>query len=115
MKGYRRGRSCQITQVHYRSPSLMLPRARNSKLPKPGLFPLMASVLLAGCSFIPNHYVAVDAISGFPATPQVGPAYKLADKDPLVVRDASQHKRVFGCVAAALETKGVYEALPGAK
>lgn len=93
----------------------MSPPERSLKLSTPWLFFLLAGGLLAGCAFIPNHSVAVDAISGFPATAPVGPSYKLADRDPMLVRDASQHKRVFACVAAALETKGVYEALPGAK
>ena len=76
------------------------------------LLPL-AAIFSGGCGFIANHQVAVDAINGL--TGQIGPAYRLADKDPMLVRDAAQHKRVFACVAAALETKGVYDAIPGAR
>jgi hypothetical protein len=91
----------------------MSPPERNSKLSLPWLCLLVTGFFFGGCSFIPNHSVAVDAISGL--TSPIGPAYRLADHDPMVVRDSAQHKRVFGCVAAALETKGVYEAVPPAK
>jgi cytochrome c551/c552 len=91
----------------------MLPPERNSKLPARWFFYLLAGSLFGGCSFIPTHQVTVDAINGL--TSPIGPAYRLADKDPLAVRNAAQHKQVFACVGAALETQGVYEALPGVR
>lgn len=74
-------------------------------------FSLLAVSFFSGCAFIPTHQVAVDAISG--PTPSIGPAYRLVDKDPLAAREGGQHKLVFTCVAAALDTKGMFEAPPG--
>lgn len=71
-------------------------------------------VLLGGCAaFIPTHDVAVDAISA-PVT-GLGTSYRLVDTDPLAVRNAAQHKLVFASVAAALDTKGIFEAPAGTK
>lgn len=70
--------------------------------------------LLSGCAaFTPFHQVVVDAISG-PVT-ALGSGYRLTDPDPLAVRNAAQHKMVFACVAAALDTKGVFESPQGLK
>lgn len=68
--------------------------------------------LLAGCAaFVPTHDVAVDAISA-PVT-ALGTSYRLTDTDPMAVRNATQNKLVFSSVAAALDTKGIFEAQPG--
>lgn len=72
-----------------------------------------AFTVLAGCTFIPSHQVAVDAIS-LPQ-PFTGQAYRLADKDPLAARESGQHRLVFACVNAALETKGLFEAPAGVR
>lgn len=78
------------------------------------LFYVGAACILGGCAaFVPTHDVAVDAISG-PVT-ALGTAYRLTDKDPMAVRNAVQHKLVFACVGAALDTKGIFEAPPGTK
>jgi hypothetical protein len=88
--------------------------SRAQRFPAPGIFLLTAVLaLLNACAFIPTHEVAVDAISG--PNPSSGHAYRLADKDPLVVREARQHRLVLACVAAALEAKGLYEAPAGVK
>jgi hypothetical protein len=91
----------------------MPPPKRSPKLSLSWLFFPLAGIFWGGCSFTPNHQVAVDAINGL--TAPIGPSYRLADRDPMVVRDAAQHKRVFACVGAALETKGVFETVPGAR
>ena len=91
----------------------MLPPERNSKLRARCIFYLLAAGVFGGCSFIPNHQVTVDAINGL--TSPIGTSYRLADKDPLAIRNPAQHKQVFACVGAALDTKGVYEALPGVR
>ncbi|HEX2854831.1 MAG TPA: hypothetical protein VHO24_16480 [Opitutaceae bacterium] len=73
-----------------------------------------AALLLGACAvFVPTHTIAVDAISG-PVT-SLGTAYRLADKDPMAIRNAAQHKLVFTCVGAALDTKGIFEAPAGTK
>jgi cytochrome c551/c552 len=77
------------------------------------LFSAGAAGLLAGCSFVPSHQVAVDAISG-PVT-SVGQSYRLSDKDPMATRESGQHKLIFACVAAALDANGVFEAPVGTK
>jgi hypothetical protein len=74
---------------------------------------VMSLLIMTGCLFIPSHEVSVDAISG--PTPVVGQAFRVADKDPLVARESRQHKLVFACVTAALETKGFFEAPPGTR
>ncbi|MEO6569303.1 MAG: hypothetical protein ABIO94_11125 [Opitutaceae bacterium] len=88
----------------------MLPPARSLKFQ--ALFLSAAALLVSGgCTFVPSHQVSIDAISG-PMT-AVGGAYRLVDKDPFVVREPNQHKLVFACVSAALDTKGIFEAPPG--
>jgi hypothetical protein len=84
----------------------------SSKFP---VFFLLAAAftLVAGCAFIPSHQVSVDAIS-LPE-PSAGQAYRLVDKDPLAARESGQHKLVFACVSAALDTKGLFEAPAGVK
>ena len=85
---------------------------RKTKIP--AIFaPVLAIVFFAGCTFIPSHQVSVDAISGPPTS--LGQAYRLVDKDPLVARESGQHRLVFACVTAALDSKGLFEAPPGTK
>lgn len=75
------------------------------------LLAAVAFTAFAGCAFIPSHQVSVDAIS-LPE-PANGQAYRLVDKDPLAARESGQHKLVFACVSAALDSKGLFEAPAG--
>ena len=89
---------------------------RRSKRNFCGLTVLLCSAAFSaftGCNFIPSHQVAVDAIS-LPE-PSTAQAFRLADKDPLMARESRQHKLVFACVTAALESKGLFEAPPGVR
>lgn len=85
---------------------------RRSKIPAV-LVLAVAFTAWVGCAFIPSHQVSVDAIS-LPE-PATGQSYRLADKDPLAARESGQHKLVFACVSAALDTKGLFEAPAGVK
>ena len=88
----------------------MLPPPCSFKFP--ALFLLAAALLAtAGCAFVPSHQVSIDAISAPEAS--TGSSYRLVDKDPLAVREPNQRKLSFACVAAALDTKGIFEAPPG--
>jgi len=62
---------------------------------------------LSGCSSVPTHDVAVDAISEGPQKFS-GISYRLIARDPVLAREVVQYNLALTCLNAALAGKGMY-------
>lgn len=72
---------------------------------------LGVALLWSGCrSRVSNYDVWVDALTAQPGTG--GTSFRLVSSDPTAYRDPEVHSLIERCVAAALETRGLFIAPP---
>ena len=72
---------------------------------------LGAAAFLGGCQTAPTHTVSVDAITASPEK-LAAASFRLVPHDPVLAHDVAQFNQAAGCLAAALEGRGLFAA-PG--
>jgi hypothetical protein len=82
---------------------------RTGSLPSAWILCLGAAILGAqsGCSSVPTHDVAIDAISDGPPKFS-GVSYRLLARDPVLAREVVEYNLALTCLNAALAGRGMY-------